>query len=96
MITHARGVGKLSQESTKALTPPQEYRPGTFHGFYRPNNETVDGKVSQNAKLNPASPLFYGAEGAPVTVEGKKPKLPEVSPGQMSAKITIDKDKLNN
>ncbi|MBB4038331.1 RHS repeat-associated protein [Dysgonomonas hofstadii] len=95
VITHARGVGKLSQESTKALTP-QEYRPGTFHGFYRPNNETVDGKVSQNAKLNPASPLFYGAEGAPVTVEGKKPKLPEVSPGQMSAKITIDKDKLNN
>jgi hypothetical protein len=38
-LTHARGVGKLSQENPHFATPSQ-YRNSTFYGYYRPINDT--------------------------------------------------------
>ncbi|GHT25326.1 hypothetical protein FACS189430_11800 [Bacteroidia bacterium] len=38
-LTHARGVGKLSQENPHFATPEQ-YRNSTFYGYFHPINET--------------------------------------------------------
>lgn len=44
-LTHARGVGKLSSENPYAIAP-EKYRPGSkFYGYYRPIDETPDGKL---------------------------------------------------
>lgn len=96
VITHARGTGKLSQESPKAYTP-KKYRNSTFHGYYRPINETVDGKVPVNTKANPARPLIYEVEiKNPVTIEAKRKTkpLPQLSTEELSVMTTIEKDKI--
>jgi RHS repeat-associated protein len=42
-LAHARGVGKLSGENGYAILP-SDYVNSTFYGYYRPINETPDGK----------------------------------------------------
>jgi len=46
-LTHARGSGKLSKENPYAISP-EEYRDSEFYGYYRPINETPDGKLDNN------------------------------------------------
>ncbi|MCJ8212052.1 DUF6443 domain-containing protein [Mucilaginibacter sp. RS28] len=42
-LIHARGIGKLALEN-KYFATPEQYRDSEFYGYYRPVNETPDGK----------------------------------------------------
>jgi len=48
-LTHARGKGKLSKENKYAIAP-EDYRDSEFYGYYRPINETPDGKLDENGE----------------------------------------------
>ena len=45
-LTHARGVGKDSKENPYAILPP--IRRFEFYGYYRPKEETPDGKLDKS------------------------------------------------
>ena len=46
-LTHARGVGKDSKENPYAILPSQ-YGDSEFYGYYRPKEETPDGKLDKS------------------------------------------------
>jgi len=49
-VAHARGKDKPSAENGSAIAP-EDYRPGSdFYGYYRPNEETPDGKLNENGQ----------------------------------------------
>ena len=65
-LTHARGEGKNSKENGYAIKPEQ-YKNSKFYGYYRPKNETPDGKLdntdnssssisSTQSSIGPAGP----------------------------------------
>jgi hypothetical protein len=47
-LTHARGEKKLSKENSD-FASAEDYRDSEFYGFYRPINETPDGKLDNNS-----------------------------------------------
>ena len=86
-LAHARGVKKLSMENP-AYTTPEVYRPGAeFYGFYRPTNETPDGKdinstnnasntnntntTNNTGTIVPDNRQFYFEQGKPATLKEK-------------------------
>jgi RHS repeat-associated protein len=65
-LAHARGSGKLSLENPN-FTTADKYRPGAkFLGFYRPVNETPDGKINDTgAKTGITPPKTSSTTGRP-------------------------------
>jgi hypothetical protein len=79
-LTHARGKDKPAQENPYAIEP-SKYRASTFYGYYRPINETEDGKVSaKNGAKSPSAQttskerIYNGGTLPEVVVKGKAPE----------------------
>ena len=97
-LTHARGVGKLASENQYAIEP-EKYRSGSkFYGYYRPIEETLDGKLDSNTPTTQTATTqtSHTVEGNTVYYGGM---LPEVTiTAQRSARIKpieVDKIELN-
>lgn len=74
-LTHARGKDKLSAENRYA-SKPEKYRPGSkFYGYYRPINETPDGKLDggnfSSAYIVEDNTIYDAGVLAPVTIIGE-------------------------
>jgi hypothetical protein len=63
-LIHARGEGKLSKENSE-YAAAEDYRDSEFYGFYRPINETPDGKLDNNG-----NPVSSTSSSQTATLEG--------------------------
>jgi RHS repeat-associated protein len=72
-LTHARGVGKLSQENPHFATPKQ-YRNSTFYGYFRPINE-VESTTNTSAPVpGTQEKTYFGGVLQEVVITAPAPK----------------------
>jgi surface antigen len=99
-LTHARGTGKLSKENTYHILP-SVYRSSEFYGYYRPIEETNDGKIDENGNPIVAEELLPNTN--PISIleiykqlEKSNPfEEGEISPNNVSITISGALENLN-